>query len=153
MRITIFDLDHTVIDSSHRQVTKPDGSLDLDHWIENCTRERILEDSLLPLADEMRARFKAGHRIVICTARVMSPYDYEFLQRNNLPFDFVRSRGANDARPDAILKRDHIQRLAIHLNARLRDMEMFDDNQSVIAMVRAMGVTCYDAKEENARRG
>ena len=31
----IFDLDHTVIDSSHRQITRPDGSLDLDAWIEN----------------------------------------------------------------------------------------------------------------------
>ena len=48
--IYIFDLDHTVIDSSHRQLTRADGSLDLDHWIENCTREKIYQDKLLPLA-------------------------------------------------------------------------------------------------------
>jgi len=32
--ITIFDLDGTVIDSSHRQATKPDGTLNLEHWFE-----------------------------------------------------------------------------------------------------------------------
>jgi hypothetical protein len=51
--IYIFDLDHTVIDSSHRQLTRADGSLDLDHWIENCTREKIYQDKLLPLAKLM----------------------------------------------------------------------------------------------------
>ena len=44
----IFDLDHTVIDSSHRQLTREDGSLDLDNWIENCTHEKIMQDSLFP---------------------------------------------------------------------------------------------------------
>jgi len=28
--ISIFDLDGTIIDSSHRQMVKPDGTLDLD---------------------------------------------------------------------------------------------------------------------------
>ena len=37
----IFDLDHTVIDSSHRQATRPDGSLDLEHWKANSTRQLI----------------------------------------------------------------------------------------------------------------
>ena len=50
----IFDLDHTVIDSSHRQLTKADGSLDLAHWITNNTREKIMADSLLPLATQWR---------------------------------------------------------------------------------------------------
>ena len=50
----IFDLDHTVIDSSHRQATRPDGSLDLDHWRENSTPAMIEADSLLPLANEWR---------------------------------------------------------------------------------------------------
>jgi hypothetical protein len=46
----IYDLDHTVIDSTHRQATLADGSLDLAHWIENNTPELIARDSLLPLA-------------------------------------------------------------------------------------------------------
>jgi len=35
--ITIFDLDGTIIDSSHRQATLPDGTLNLPAWIENST--------------------------------------------------------------------------------------------------------------------
>ena len=46
----IFDLDHTVIDSSHRQITRPDGSLDLAAWRRHNTRANIMRDTLLPLA-------------------------------------------------------------------------------------------------------
>ena len=53
----IFDLDHTVIDSSHRQITKADGSLDLDNWIANCTREKIMADTFLPLASTLARPF------------------------------------------------------------------------------------------------
>ena len=46
----IFDLDGTTIDSSHRQNTLPDGSLNLDAWVRNNTPEKIARDSLLPMA-------------------------------------------------------------------------------------------------------
>jgi len=57
--ITIFDLDGTVLDSSHRQATKPDGTLDLAKWFENATPEKIFQDKVLPLAQQMRKRFKS----------------------------------------------------------------------------------------------
>ena len=76
--IYIFDLDHTVIDSSHRQLTRADGSLDLDHWIENCTREKIYQDKLLPLARLMRSAYSQGHQVIVCTARVLSVWDHAF---------------------------------------------------------------------------
>ena len=79
----IFDLDHTVIDSCHRQLTRADGSLDLDHWIENCTREKIYQDKLLPLARLMRSAYSQGHQVIVCTARVLSVWDHAFLADNN----------------------------------------------------------------------
>ena len=75
----IFDLDHTVIDSSHRQITRPDGSLDLAAWIKNNTRANIMRDTLLPLAAQWRLADKKGATIVICTARVMGAHDFDFL--------------------------------------------------------------------------
>ena len=39
--IYIFDLDGTVIDSSHRQLALPNGDIDLTHWRENSTKEKI----------------------------------------------------------------------------------------------------------------
>lgn len=76
----IFDLDHTVIDSSHRQLTRADGTLDLDNWIANCTAEKINQDKLLPLARLMRSAYSNGHHVVICTARVLSVHDHCYLE-------------------------------------------------------------------------
>ena len=50
----IFDLDNTVIDSSHRQ-TFVDGKLDLDAWTRDNTKKNIRKDSLLPIAKIMKS--------------------------------------------------------------------------------------------------
>jgi len=71
--IIIFDLDGTVIDTSHRYRNKPCGAIDLDYWFANSTPEMIAQDRLLPLADSMRLFYQQGHTIVICTARDFSP--------------------------------------------------------------------------------
>ena len=80
----IYDLDHTVINSTHRQSTLADGSLDLAHWIENNTPEKIWRDSLLPLAHQWRTQYARGAEIVVCTARVMQDADYAFLNHHGL---------------------------------------------------------------------
>ena len=147
--LTIWDLDHTVIDSSHRQLTREDGSLDLEHWIENCTRQKIMADSLLPLVHEMRERFRKGHITVICTARVLGRFDYDFLLAKDIPFDHILSRPKNSRERDADLKVRQLTRLLERLNIRPRDAEMFDDNESVLAAVSLLGVKCYDAKKLN----
>ena len=87
----IFDLDGTVIDSSHRQNTRPDGSLDLAHWIENNTAEKILADSLLPLAEKMRSVRSAKDTVAVITARVIQDADLAFLKRNDLRFNYLFS--------------------------------------------------------------
>ena len=42
--VNIFDLDHTLIDSSHRMNKFKDSSydLDIDYWLENNTHENII---------------------------------------------------------------------------------------------------------------
>ena len=108
----IFDLDHTVIDSSHRQITRPDGSLDLDAWRRNNTRANIMRDTLLPLAAQWRRVAKKNATIVICTARVMGEYDYEYLRANGLRWDACLSRREGDATPDAELKEKMLRKYA-----------------------------------------
>ena len=77
--ISIFDMDGTIIDSSHRQATLPDGTLNLDAWIENATPAKIAKDVVLPLAAQVQARVDAGDYVLICTARQMSDADFQFL--------------------------------------------------------------------------
>ena len=151
----IFDLDHTVIDSSHRQITRPDGSLDLAAWRQNNTRANIMRDTLLPLAAQWRRLAKKNVTIVICTARVMGEHDYEYLRHNGLRWDACLSRREGDATPDADLKEKMIRNYA-----RTRPMGwgkfcatavFYDDNKSVLKMLDRIGIKAYDSLTLNER--
>ena len=155
--IYIFDLDHTVVDSSHRQATRPDGSLDLDHWKANSTPRLIERDSLLPLAHEWRKLHKRGHTIVVCTARVMGPADYFYLGSRGLFAHKIISRAEGDRTPDDLLKLRGLKQYARSEGiswARLcKTAKMFDDNKNVIATLAANGLSCYDAISTNEALG
>lgn len=153
----IFDLDHTVIDSSHRQLTRADGSLDLQNWIENCTAEKINQDKLLPLARLMRSAYSNGHHVIICTARNLSVYDHCYLADNNLRADYILSRPDGDNRGDAELKRDLLINYFASKNIPLarwtRNAVFYDDNQAVLGMAKALGITAKNAIQINASMG
>tara|TARA_B100001063_G_C16394253_1_gene371668 strand:- start:90 stop:566 length:477 start_codon:yes stop_codon:yes gene_type:complete len=153
----IFDLDHTVIDSSHRQHTKADGSLDLDNWIENCTKEKIMADKLLPLADLMRSAYARKHNVIICTARVLSVWDHVFLADNNLRAHAILSRKLGDTRKDDDMKRDlllkHFKSLKIPVARWTRNAVFYDDNQGVLDMAKQLGIITRDAVKLNKQLG
>ena len=151
----IFDLDHTVIDSSHRQITRADGSLDLAAWRRNNTKANIMADTLLPLAKEWQRLAKKNVTIVICTARVMGEHDYEYLRANGLRWDACLSRPMGDSTPDAELKERMICRYA-----QTRPMSwarfcattvFYDDNENVLAMLDRIGIRAYNSVSLNAR--
>ena len=101
--ISIFDLDGTIIDSSHRQATLPDGTLNLEHWFENATAEKIFDDTVLPLATQVRKRQKAGDYVMVCTARNMQDADFEFLQNEGICPDKIISRPSGNTEADGVL--------------------------------------------------
>ena len=154
MAYVIFDLDGTVIDSTHRQATLADGSLDLDHWFEHNTPEKIMRDSLLPLADSMRAIMAAGHKIVVCTARAIQPADKLFLAVNRLAYDALLHREIGNMESDASLKIRLLETYFIaegFNNAAEAKAIMFDDNLKVIDAMRSIGIHCYDATKINRK--
>ena len=151
----IFDLDHTVIDSSHRQLTRPDGSLDLDAWRANCTADKINADTLLPLARTMRLAYAKGHNVIICTARVLSRHDLTYLADNDLRYHVLLSRDEGDNTGDALLKR---RALLSHFRGQpvarwARRSVFFDDNQGVLKMAKSLGIMTRDAIQLNQRMG
>jgi len=92
-RVTIFDLDMTIVDSSHRTPNKPDGTLDLFGYFERKTRQHIFSDRLLPLAVVMRDLFYSGETyVVICTARDMNDDDFDFLNAKEIPYHKILNR-------------------------------------------------------------
>lgn len=144
----VFDLDHTVIDSSHRQCTLSDGSLDLNHWRENSTAEMIAKDTLLPLSYAWKELKKRGETLAVCTARVMSEYDIAFLQRHGLHYDHLLSRKEGDNSPDHLLK-ERLLTEKFGEDFPYQITAFFDDNQKVIKHMRKLGVLMYDAIKLN----
>lgn len=141
--IIIFDLDGTVIDSSHRQLYDPiTGLLDLANWMKNSTHEKIMADSLLPLAKFWRQRWKANEdHIVICTARVMGTSDFMFLANHGLHFDAIMSRPKNDrGTPDDLLKVSQLHRYLDSPELRDVPVIMFDDSLKVRHSIRRLRV-------------
>ena len=130
-QIFIFDLDDTVIDSSHRATLTVDNGqvvLDLDAWRRDSTRENIMKDSLLPLANFMRECIQAEHTFVwVCTARNMQQADHDFLAKHDLTPNLVLSRQLDDDRADHELKFKMLNKL-LQLKP-FRDCEtiFFDD--------------------------
>ena len=151
----IYDLDHTVIDSSHRQATLPNGDLDLDHWIENNTPEKVAADKLLPLAGHWKTQRARGCEIVVCTARVMGDADYQYLADHGLEYDAIICRSEGNRTSDAILKERGLRQYAADNGIAWRRFCMFsvmlDDNENVISHLTARGLRVYNSLILNAR--
>ena len=152
----IFDLDHTTIDSSHRQNTLPDGSLNLDAWRENSTPEMIARDSLLPLGEQWRdISPEFTGQIAIITARVMGAADLQYLDDNGLHYDYLYSRTEGDNTPDYELKKIALYNLARDMGRSMRWLQNFawfyDDNLGVIEMGCDLGISMVNSTLYNQK--
>jgi FMN phosphatase YigB (HAD superfamily) len=150
----IFDLDHTLIDSSHRQLTLADGSLDLANWIDNCTREKIFADTIItPMFEQFcalkRLQKMVGISVIACTARVMSDHDHDYLLKNGLHFDAVLSRPIGCKDSDHLLKerllRNHAFFNGFKFEKFARISTMVDDNLKVLSHLRTLGFHTINA--------
>lgn len=146
MKFHIFDLDHTVIDSSHRQRLLPNGDLDLAHWIANrADRSLVMRDRLLPLASYWRTVQETGQPIAICTSRVITSLEHEFLAKHDLRADHFMHREEHDTRSDAPYK---VAKIGEHFAATGWTPEhttLYDDHPGVRRAVReAFGVRTFN---------
>jgi FMN phosphatase YigB (HAD superfamily) len=146
--INIFDLDCTLIDSSHRINEQGDYKLglDLDYWIENSTYEMIMKDKLLPLMDLYREFEKTNFTNIAVTARDMNASDFEFLERNGLHFHMVLHR-EDSKELDHVLKEKKIQELFDKGN--YIPFCAFDDKEANLEIFRKFGFRCFNALELN----
>ena len=135
-KVAVFDLDGTIIDSSHRTPNKPDGTLDLQGYYDNRTRENIFKDTLLPLADKIRKMYNSGlYHIVICTAREIDQDDLDFLDYHNINFHEMLDR--NNVRkkyhwhlPDAEYKTKQLKKY------KSVKYEFYDDAKPIIELFK-----------------
>ena len=133
----IFDLDGTAIDSSHRQNTLPDGSLNLSAWRENSTPEMIARDSLLPLGEQWRDMVARG------------------LDGTNVQIGIITARVMGDSTPDYELKKIALYNLARDMGRSMRWLQNFawfyDDNLGVIEMGSNLGINMVNSTLYNQK--
>ena len=147
----IFDLDGTVVDSSHRQ---GDGSL--NDWRRMNTVGNIMRDGLLPLAGKMQAAILDGLDVWVCTSRVMGKADFAFLRLQGLLPNggpVIHRIGENDQRPCGELKlaklRGYAAGMGITWAQFAHDSIMFDDSLDVQKTLRGAGIRVIDPVQFN----
>lgn len=148
--IQIWDLDGTIIDSSHRQSFDADGYFDLEYWETNSTPTNINKDKLLPHSELYINAIKDPDVLtIIATARRMSIHDIAFVHEFLGKPDYIVSRGTNDKRLDHDLKSSELKTL-LSKYKNIKKVKFWDDNLMNIKKVnntlKKMGhdvITCH----------
>ena len=143
----IFDLDGTVINSSHRLGDS------LDDWRRLNTASNIAADSCLPLFDQMLDAINDNLDVIICTSRVMGKYDFQWLQANGVEGVTILCRDANDDRHCGFFKlallHDYAKSLGMTWARFRRTSMMFDDSRDVQNTLRSVGLRVIDPLNYN----
>jgi hypothetical protein len=154
-RYKIWDLDGTVIDSSHRYSTLANGDIDLPRWIADNTRANIEQDTLLPLARLMKSNYRQGDIVIINTARVLGVWDHVFLADHGIKAQFILSRALGDNRGDAEMKRAKLFALFADLKVPFarwsKASTFYDDNLGVLEMAEKLGIRAKNAVQLNLK--
>lgn len=150
----IFDLDETVINSSHRTPNNEDGTLNLQAYIALHTPENVAKDTLLPLAIVMRKAIEQGYKVAILTARDMAACDYEFLKAKGILPKHVFSRDKCKTKKHYKMKDGEYKAKWFSLMPKTltrNNCIMFDDAKPVKTEMRKIGVTVLCAHKINAK--
>jgi len=143
MKAVIFDLDETVIDSSHRAPLRKDGTVDLELWYSSNTFEKVMNDKPLPLVKLWHDAISAGHMVVVCTSRVMNGPDFAMLRKHGLFAHRILHRETEKNRiPDHVLKPIQLRQLLIEES--ITEAVMYDDKITIRRAVAKLGIDTID---------
>ena len=129
-RVAIYDMDGTIVDSSHRYRTIVDENgerIDLDYWREN--EYRAMDDGLLPLVSQYRADLAdESCYVIIATARVMNGPDWQFVNEILGKPDYLISRPANSSVSGKALKINGLAKFFNLNNFKNAEFVFYEDN-------------------------
>ncbi len=136
-RVAIYDMDGTIVDSSHRYRTIIDENgerIDLDFWREN--EYRAMDDKLLPMADQYKNDLADPNcYVIIATARVMHEPDWQFVKEILGEPDYFISRKDGDSQSGKTLKINGLARFFNLLNFKDAEFVFYEDNISYLKAV------------------
>lgn len=127
-RVAIYDMDGTIVDSTHRYRTMPCGTrIDLEFWRENSFK--AMDDSLLPLAAQYQADLQDPETyVIIATARIMGDADYRFVKEILGEPDYLISRKDGDSISGGLLKIRGLQKFFNLRNFADAEFVFYEDN-------------------------
>ena len=136
-RVAIYDMDGTIVDSSHRYRTIVDDTgekIDLEFWREN--QYNAMNDSLLPMAEQYRADLQDENcYVIIATARVMNAPDWQFVKEILGEPDYFISRNEGDSQSGKTLKINGLAKFFNLTNFKNADFVFYEDNVSYLKAV------------------
>ena len=143
----IFDLDGTVIDSSHRLGDS------LDDWRRMNTPANVAKDSPLPLLDQMRDAIADDLDVIVCTSRVMAGRDFRWLDDHGIRGVTILCRDVDDDRLCGFFKlhllKDYADSIGYTWARFCQTSIMFDDSIDVQNTLRSVGLRVIDPVNYN----
>lgn len=137
-KVSIYDMDGTIVDSTHRYRTIVDQNgqekIDLEYWREN--EYRAMEDGLLPLAEQYRADLADPEcYVIIATARVMHGPDFQFVNEILGKPDFLISRKDGDTTSGGKLKINGLAKFFNLKSFQNAEFTFYEDNATYLKTV------------------
>ena len=136
-RVAVYDMDGTIVDSSHRYRTIVDENgerIDLDFWREN--EYKAMQDGLLPMYEQYRADLADENcYVIIATARVMNDPDWQFVKEILGEPDYFISRKSGDAQSGKTLKINGLAKFFNLVTFKNADFVFYEDNVSYLKAV------------------
>ena len=130
IRVSIYDMDGTIVDSSHRYRTITDENgirIDLDYWREN--EYRAFDDSLLPMAAQYRTDLlDPCAYVIIATAREMHAPDWRFVKEKLGEPDYFISRPHGSSISGKTLKINGLTKFFNLINFKNAEFTFYEDN-------------------------
>jgi phosphoglycolate phosphatase-like HAD superfamily hydrolase len=136
-RVSIYDMDGTIVDSSHRYRTIIDETgerIDLQYWREN--EYRAYDDSLLPMAEQYKKDLADPEcYVIIATARAMNAPDWDFVRDKLGMPDYFISRPKDSSVSGKTLKINGLAKFFNLVNFKGADFVFYEDNISYLKAV------------------
>lgn len=137
-KVSIYDMDGTIVDSSHRYRTITDQNgqvkIDLEFWRAN--EYRAMDDGLLPLAEQyMRDIQDPECYVIIATARVMHSPDYQFVNDILGKPDYLISRKDGDTISGGKLKINGLTKFFNLKSFQNAEFTFYEDNATYLKTV------------------
>ena len=136
-RVSIYDMDGTIVCSLHRYKTIIDDNgerINLDYWREN--EYRAMGDSLLPLAQQYKDDLNDENcYVIIATARVLHTADNTFITEILGDPDYIISRVDGDNVSGSKLKIAGLTKFFNLVSFRDAEFTFYEDNTTYLKAV------------------